>query len=292
MNCREAESVLNASIDGELDLIRQVELEEHLTHCPHCAQQEQQLRLLRSAVSAAAPYYQAPESLRARIVANIAAEEAPLGREEENDELSESRGVQGSAVELPRAPHIASQPDSRGRRPAALRIAAVAAGILLAIGAGILYGPLFRGGPSADDRFADWIVASHVRSLQVEHLTDVVSSDRHTVKPWFRGKLDFSPQVPDLSKEGYPLKGGRLDYVADHAVAALVYQRRGHVINVFVSRASDDEQTAVRSLARQGFHLRTWQGSGLSNCAISDLNDQELDEFIREFRGHAPDVAP
>src|SRR5205807_6272466 len=130
------------------------------------------------------------------------------------------------------------------------RMAAIAAGILLLIGASIQFGPLlFRGGTSGDNRIAEWVVASHVRSLQVEHLTDVVSTDRHTVKPWFRGKLDFSPQVPDLSKEGFPLSGGRLDYLAYRPGAALVYHRGLHAINLFTWPAANDETNAVRGLS-------------------------------------------
>jgi len=146
---------------------------------------------------------------------------------------------------------------------------------------------LSQTGTSADDRLAELVVAGHVRSLQVEHLTDVVSTNRHTVKPWFRGKLDYSPEVPDLSQEGYPLSGGRLDYLADRPVAALVYHRGLHAINVFTWPAANNEASAVRGLARQGFHLRYWQRSGMTYWAISELNDQELDQFVRLFQEHS-----
>ncbi len=125
---------------------------------------------------------------------------------------------------------------------------------------------------------------SHIRSLQVSHLTDVGSSDGHTVKPWFRDKLDFSPHVPDLAQEGYVLSGGRLDYVAGRPVAALIYHRRLHVINLFTWPAANDETKAVRSMSRQGFHIRHWQTSGMTYWAISDLNDQEMDDFVGLIR--------
>ena len=135
-------------------------------------------------------------------------------------------------------------------------------------------------------------MAGHVRSLQADHLADVLSSDRHTVKPWFRGKLDFSPQVPDLSPQGYALTGGRLDYLADRPAAALIYHRRLHTINLFTWPVGDDREKAVQSLSRQGFHIRTWQRAGMTFWAISDLNDQELDEFVRLFQEHSQEVRP
>jgi anti-sigma factor RsiW len=146
---------------------------------------------------------------------------------------------------------------------------------------------LSRAGASADDRLAEWVIAGHVRSLQVDHLTDVASSDQHTVKPWYRDKLDFSPQVLDLSTQGYSLSGGRLDFLADRPVAALVYQRRLHAINLFTWPAVNDQEKAVRRLSRQGFHIRFWQQAGMAYWAISDLNDQELDEFVRLFHEHS-----
>ena len=141
-----------------------------------------------------------------------------------------------------------------------------------------------RAGGSADDPIAESIVAGHVRSLQAEHLYDVASSDMHTVKPWFKGKLDFSPEVPDLSSAGFALTGGRLDYLLDRPVAALVYSRGKHAINLFTWRSGDEKDKPVRSHAQQGFHLRDWRRSGMTYWAISDLNDQGLDEFVRLFQ--------
>jgi anti-sigma factor RsiW len=131
---------------------------------------------------------------------------------------------------------------------------------------------------------AEWIAADHIRSLQVEHLMDVASSDRHTVKPWFKGKVDFSPQTPDLSAEGFELTGGRLDYLQDRPVAALVYARRKHTINLFTWPAASDIAKDARSIARRGFHLRHWQRGGMEFWAISDVNDDELDEFVRLYQ--------
>jgi anti-sigma factor RsiW len=248
MTCRDVLPLLNPYSDGELDLVRQVEIERHLTECAECAKQEENLRSLRAVLSSPSMYYRAPTALHARL-------------------------------QLP-APTVRFE-----QRGSWARQAAIAAGVLLLLGTGAAIGVLWsRAGASADDRLADWVVASHVRSLQVEHLNDVASTDRHTVKPWFRGKVNFSPQVPDLTPQGYELSGGRLDYLADRPVAALVYKRRLHDINLFIWRAGDDEEKAVRGLSRQGFHIRYWQRSGMTYWAISDLNDQELDEFVGLFQ--------
>jgi len=248
MNCQDVQRLLHPYSDGELDLVRHVEIEKHLADCAECAEQEKHLRSLRSVISSPSLYYTAPASLRMRI------------------QLATPSATQ------------------RKRRPA-LSLVAIAAGVLLLTGASVTIGLLLpKGTGSSVDRLTESVVASHIRSLQVEHLTDVASSDKHTVKPWFRGKLDFSPPVPDLTSQGYTLSGGRLDYLADRPVAALIYHRRLHVINIFMWPAVHDEEKEVRGLSRQGFHIRYWQHSGLTYWTISDLNDQELDEFVRICR--------
>ena len=186
-----------------------------------------------------------------------------------------------------RRPYAPAAGQSNQRQPSLqiAAIAAIAASVLLVIGTAAAFGMLISWrGRSNEDRVAEVVVASHVRSLQVDHLTDVASSDEHVVKPWFRVKLDFSPQVPDLTQQGYTLTGGRLDYLTDRPVAALVYHRRLHAINVFTWPAVNDQENAVRALARQGYHIRYWQRSGMTYWTISDLNNEELDEFVRLFQ--------
>lgn len=258
MNCDEAVSLLHPYVDGELDLVRHVQIEQHLRDCAVCAEKEKHLRSLRTAIAAPSLRYGAPESLRTRLQAAIPSD-------------------------------TFAPPTVRKRIIPAFQRASMAASVLLLVGMSATMGMLLsHPGSSMEDRLVDAVVADHVRSIQVDHITDVVSSDRHTVKPWFQGKLDFAPDVPDLSEQGYTMSGGRLDYLVDRPVAALVYHRRLHAINVFVRPVDNSEEKSVRQLTRQGFHIRQWQQSGMTYWAISDLNNEELDEFVRLFRAALP----
>jgi anti-sigma factor RsiW len=139
-------------------------------------------------------------------------------------------------------------------------------------------------GPSANDRLTRELIAGHVRSLMVSHLTDVASSDQHTVKPWFEGKLDFSPPVIDLTEQGFPLVGARLDYLDNRPVAALVYQRQQHVINLFIWPAAHDAEKGEQMVTQQGYHLLHWAQAGLSYWAVSNLNLDELQAFVQRVQ--------
>ena len=134
-----------------------------------------------------------------------------------------------------------------------------------------------------DQRVLGDVMSAHVRSLQGDHLTDVQTSDQHTVKPWFNGKIDIAPPVVDLTAQGFTLLGGRLDYIDGKAVASIVYRRRTHVINLFVAQGAASEGHGARLETMQGFNIRRWSAQGLEFFAISDINAEELQEFVEKF---------
>lgn len=259
MSCQENAPLIHGYLDGELDLVHSLRFEDHLRECAKCAQKYRSLQALQTVVRGGGLYFQPPEDLAARLRSSL--QEA--GRAE--------RPAVTSMREVP----------AKMRRWRWQAAAALAAS--LALVAVITY--RFAPGVSRvsqGDLVAREILASHVRSLLADHLTDVPSSDQHTVKPWFNGKLDFSPPVRDLSQQGFPLVGGRLDYLDERPVAALVYQRRKHVINLFVWPSP--ETTQEQALMRQGYNMHRWAEAGMTFWAVSDLNNSELEEFVRLVR--------
>src|SRR5207248_7206985 len=240
-------NLLHAYLDEELDLVRSMELEDHLAECGDCANEIASYRALREGVQAAGLRYQSSPEFRTRLLSELHREAQPR-----------ETTVHG--------------------RIARWSWAAVAALLVLASAALIL-----EMNQRSDRTLASEIVADHVRSLMATHLTDVATSDQHTVKPWFTGKLDFSPQVRDLSADGFELIGGRLEYLDGHTAAAIVYQHRKHMINLFTWPASggDEEPSAT---SQQGFNLVEWKQAGMYYCAISDLNRQELTELASLLR--------
>ena len=243
MTCDEARILLHALIDGELDAGHAREVEDHIAGCPACAAELAAWREMSKAVAGADLRYIAPPALRRRIEAALPQARAPNRR-------AVLRGfAMGSAV------------------------SAIAATGLVAI--------VLRSDDEA--RITSEIVSAHLRSLQAGHLTDVLSTDQHTVKPWFNGRLDVAPPVIDLTAQGFTLIGGRLDYVDARPVGAIVYRRRLHVINLFVAQTASTETRAARTETFQGFNIRRWSGGGLNYWAVSDLAADELAEFSEKF---------
>jgi anti-sigma factor RsiW len=245
------EAQVDTYLDGELAAVDARELEAHLTQCPECTRFRDGRLELRAAIATRVPAFHVPEALRGRVRAALktAARQTP----------APSRGPYRLYV------------------TGLWRPLAVAASIaVVAFGTWNL--ALRR---AAGETLANEVLASHVRSLMPGHLTDVVSSDQHTVKPWFNGRLDFSPAVHDFAGQGYPLIGGRLDYMNGRAVAALAYGRREHLINVFqwpVARGASD---AARTRDRQGYHLLHWTTTDYTYWVVSDLSLAELQNFAR-----------
>jgi anti-sigma factor RsiW len=246
MTCDEAEILLHALIDGELDAGHAREVEDHIAGCPRCAAALRDYREMSKAVASADLRYKAPLELRRRIEASLPrAQPAPNRR-------AVLRGfAMGSAV------------------------SAIAATGLVAI--------VLR--HDDQSRITSEIVSAHLRSLQAGHLTDVLSTDQHTVKPWFNGRLDVAPPVIDLTAQGFTLIGGRLDYVDARPVGAIVYRRRLHTINLFVAQTASTETRAARTETFQGFNIRSWSEGGLNYWAVSDLAADELAEFGEKFQG-------
>lgn len=175
-----------------------------------------------------------------------------------------------------RLPASPTTPPARTQNAARIWSGALAAGVALAVGAGY-----FLQQRAGEEAVSDEIVSAHVRSLMADHLTDVASSDQHTVKPWFNGRLDFSPDVRDLTTQGFPLLGGRLDYLAGRPVAALVYRHRKHLVNLFVAPAGEPAHgdAAPRESTLHGYHILRWVHDGMAFDLVSDVSNADLEHF-------------
>jgi anti-sigma factor RsiW len=251
LNCREIETLIHGYADGELDLVQGLEIERHLQECPSCAGALAGLQSVRAAIRDNPPYFQAPPGLARRVRSSL------------------------------REAGPAARPALLGAR----RLLAVTASAALIAAAGWGLARVLPARPDDADPTRE-LVASHVRSQMLpSHQFDVESTDAHTVKPWFEGKLDFAPPVKDLAAQGFPLIGGRLDYLRDRPVAALVYRRRKHPIDLFIWPSPPGPEAAPARATRQGYHMVGFSHSGMTYWAVSDLNEPELEEFVRLIRG-------
>lgn len=245
MSCEESRELIGAYADGELDLVSSLSVERHIQVCEDCLCAHQNLKGLRSLMHDESLYFRASAGLKKNITSALRAEVK-----------SERRLPMTSWRWL----------------AAAASVALVAIATLT-----LVQRPKST---SPEDLVAQEVISSHVRSLmEPHHPVDVPSSDQHTVKPWFNGKLDFSPPVENPADQGFPLVGGRLDYLVGRPVAALVYQRHQHSINLFIWPSTDAREMAEESMKRQGYNLIHWDTSGMRYWVISDLNEAELRQF-------------
>lgn len=247
--CDDRLLLLHGLVDGELDAANAIAIEAHLKSCEACAEEVRRIEALRSLLSDPALRHQAPAGLRERI--------------------------SGSLTD---APHVRRDPaPAAGRRIgpwlAGGTLGAIAASLALLVAL-----PQLTTAPLQEE-----LVSSHVRSLLAGHLTDIQTSDRHVVKPWFNGRIDFAPPVVELAPQGFPLVGGRLDYVGGRVVPAIVYRRRLHTINLFVMPASTLSSPAPIGTRRDGYSLLRWTAGGLQYWAVSDLEPGELELFRQDF---------
>ena len=245
MNCSSVEPLIGAALDGELDPSQQFQIREHLENCLSCKVAYRDLEQLQEDIRSRATYHRAPDSLIERLRTSI--------REEHNPSIRRAQ--------LP------------------WKWIAIAASVLLvlSLGANLL---LSKRGVPENQLIAQEVLSEHVRAMLTNHQVDVISSDRHTVKPWFGDKLDFSPDVKDLAARGFPLVGGRVEYIDQRPVAALVFQRSKHVISLFTWPVGSSV-TGVRS--QNGYHLVAWTKDGMAYWAISDLSLDDLELFSRLY---------
>ncbi|HXM83406.1 MAG TPA: anti-sigma factor [Burkholderiales bacterium] len=257
MNCTDSRSRLHAYLDQELDLPSVLAIDEHLASCDACKKTFAQQFALQSGVRKHAMYYTAPGTLTERIRGAI------------------SRTVTETSANSVK-PHWQWPLFQRFQLGAAVAATALVSWIVA-----IQYNT-----PSEAEFLAEQVIASHARSTLTTHLADVSTSDEHTVKPWLSSKLDFSPPVTDLTGAGFPLVGGRLDYLDNRPVAALVYGHRQHVINLFVwpDRRSG-RSLPMESLSKHGYNVLHWINGGMAFWAISDLNATEMRAFAEAYTG-------
>jgi anti-sigma factor RsiW len=258
MNCEQARLFIHALVDNELDAVNAAEVEAHVASCPDCAEELAKLKSLRAGLAGARLKELAPAQLRARIDHALPGPEARTAAMRDFVRPSRRTFIGGFAAGTALS-------------------GAIAASLVLT---------MFR--RDHDLIIANEVVSAHIRSLQAGHLTDVETSDRHTVKPWFNGRLDLAPPVIDLTALGFTLIGGRLDYIDGEPVASVVYRRRKHVINLFVSqhrgaRSPAVNSTAIQKQAIQGYNVRHWLNGDLDFWAVSDLAAIELDEFVTKI---------
>jgi anti-sigma factor RsiW len=246
VNCDETRRLIHGHADGELNLVHSLEIEQHLRDCASCSQAYRNLQALRDSLGAASLYHRPGALLKERIQSALRS------------------GSQAKRSWLP-VPW-------RG-----LAIAASLAAAVLLIWS--VMSVRF-----AEDRLMRDVLASHARSVLAVQKVDVVSSDRHVVKPWLNDRLGFSPEVADLAELEFPLLGARLDFLDEQPVAALAYMHGKHLINLYVWPSAQVAETGLERTSRRGYHLFHWTTGGMNFWVVSDLNEQTLQQFVQRIR--------
>jgi anti-sigma factor RsiW len=249
MRCASSRHLLELHLDGELSPSESAEIQEHIENCASCSGLYQRLEQLQSGIRTEVTPHRAPAHLQQSIQA----------------------ALRKAAASEPQAPRMH------------WNWMAVAASVLLFASTAWNIAS-FRSRASAKDILAQEVLSSHLRSLMGTHLLDVPSSDQHTVKPWFNGKLNFSPDVKDFGSQGFRLVGGRAEYIDERPVAALVYQRRQHFINLFTWPSPSSAQSGYSEMKRSGYNLVSWTEGGMTCWAISDLQISELEQFAQLYK--------
>ena len=255
MTCKESLHLIDAYLDGELELATAIRIARHAEECPSCAAQHQRQRALSFVVRRSARYFAAPPQLRERLVRALPHDNERTARSAIGAQLRQAWDRLSSARWLQFGAGFAS---------ACVLAFSVTTTTLTS---------------SADDVLTREAVASHVRSMIGDHLHDVASSDQHTVKPWLSARLDYSPPVRDFAEHGFPLVGGRLDYLEERQVAALIYRHRQHVVNVFVWPATKAGDVGMRNASLRGYEVVSFERAGMAYRMVSDLNRAELSEL-------------
>jgi anti-sigma factor RsiW len=255
-NCRAWEDLLHGYIDGELDPANATAFEKHVADCHHCTAEMEKAVAVKKTAGRDGVKWQMPDGVRSRVLAALALEQAMT-----------TRAAAASAAPVSSWQRMWDFIRQWSFIPS---LAALAASLMLVLNV-----------PQQSASIENQVIASHVRSMLADHLTDVLTSDQHTVKPWFGGKIDFSPPVVDLAPQGFPLVGGRVDYLNGRVVAALIYRRHGHIINVFVWPSGP---VASVTAERDGYNVAQWSSDGLVFWAVSDVSAPDLATFKDDFR--------
>lgn len=252
---REWNDLLHGFIDGELDTANATRFEAHLATCPECANEMENALMVKRLSAREGVKWQAPDAVHARVQAALSLEQAMTARARAATQQTENPWQRAWRFvrEWSFVPSFA----------------VLAASLMLVLNV-----------PQQSQSIEDQLLASHVRSMLADHLTDVLTSDQHTVKPWFNGKIDFSPPVVDLATQGFPLVGGRVDYLDGRVVAALIYRRHGHVINLFIWPGASG---AHGSAEKDGYNFVEWHADGLVFWAVSDVTAPDLSAFRDDF---------